>query len=169
MPLESWEKTEMRSRWLEHQHDPAAFLDTILEMTARALNVPAAMISALFPDRQEVRALHGRFGELTAPCAIPLSHSICKHVVGMGRPLIVRDALAHPLVKDNRGVRENGIAAYIGEPLHDRHGRPVGSFCVMDRNANDWTDAQLRMMSINAMLIERALNWPDGAHEFPAV
>ena len=169
MPLESWEKTGMKSRWLEHQLDPSAFLDTILEMTARAMNVPAAMISALFPDRQEVRALYGRFGELTAPRVVPLSHSICKHVVGMGRPLIVRDALAHPLVKDNRGVREFGIAAYIGEPLHDRFGRPVGSFCVVDRNVNEWTDAQLRMMSINAMLIERALNWPDGAHEFPAV
>ena len=169
MPLESWERTGMKSRWLQHQLDPAAFLDVILEMTVRALDVPAAMISVLFHDRQEIRALHGRFGELTAPGSVPLSHSLCKHVVGMGRPLIVRDALAHPLVKDNQGVREYGIAAYIGEPLHDPDGKPVGSFCVMDRNANDWTDAQLSMMSINAMLIERALNWPDGEHEFPAL
>lgn len=169
MPLESWEKTGMQSRWLQHQHDPAMFLDTIMEMTVRAMNVSAAMISALFPDRQEIHALYGQFGEMTAPTTVPLSHSLCKHVVGMGRPLVVSDALGHPLVKDNPGVKESGIASYIGEPLHDYSGKPVGSFCIVDRNVRDWTETQVRMMSINAMIIERALNWPDGAHEFPTV
>ena len=158
----------MPSRWLQFQCDPATFFDTVLEMTARAMSAPAAMISALYSDRQEIRAMHGRFGDVSISNEFPLSHSLCKHVVGMGRPFVVRDALAHPLVKDSKGVRDTGIAAYVGEPLHDSFGNPVGSLCVIDRNAHDWSDAQLRMMSINAMIVERALNWPDGEETFPA-
>lgn len=168
MPLELWEKTGMPSRWLQLQHDPASFFDTVLEMTVRAMDVPAAMISAVYSDRQDIRAMHGRFGDIGASSELPLSHSLCKHVVGMGRPLVVRDALAHPLVKDSKGVRDSGITACAGEPLHDTLGNPIGSFCVLDRNIHDWSEAQLRMMSINAMIIERALNWPDGEESFPA-
>lgn len=161
MPLQSWQKTAMKPRWREHQREPAPFFDTMVEMSCKALRVPAAMISLVDDARHAIRASYGLPASITAIGEVPMSHSLCRHVVAMGRPLVVIDALAHPLVSNNPSVREFGLAAYLGEPLHDGNGNAVGCFSVFDYNARDWTETQRRMMSINAMIIERALNWSD--------
>lgn len=162
MPLQSWQKTQMMSRWLQHQREPEGFFDAMLEMTCRALEVPAAMISTVNETRHQLNASYGLSCSITSMGEIPISHSICRHVVAMGRPLVVQDALSHPLVSTSPTVREFGLAAYLGEPLHDPAGDAFGCFSVMDFIARDWTETQRRMMSINAMIIERALTWPDG-------
>lgn len=159
MPLHAWQKTRMEPRWVQHQREQEAFFDTIVEMTCKALRVPASMISAFDQNRHRILASHGVPTETTAVGEVPLSHSLCKHVIAMGRPLVVLDALSHPLVADSPTVREFGLVAYMGEPLHGPCGDVVGCFSAFDYRARDWTDVQRRMMSINAMVIERALNW----------
>lgn len=167
MPVEAWARTKMTPRWIEHQRDPHIFLNDMLEMTAKALDVPASTISAVSDTHHDVRLAYALPRQAVATGPVPLSHSLCKHVVAMGRPLVVRDAWNHPLVRNSQALRESGVVAYIGEPLHDEAGTPVGSFCVFDDTARQWTATQCRIMSINAMIIEKALNWPDGQVSFP--
>ena len=149
-------------RWLRLQRDPEAFFATVLEMTARAVQAPVAVISIITASRYQFRFAHGLSPSVEAPCELPFIESPCRHVAEMGRPLIINDVLAHPLVRSSSMVSDLGIAAYLGEPMHDENGKSVGSFCVFDRHARDWTEDEVRLVSINAVLVERALNWPDG-------
>lgn len=158
----SYESSGSSPRWLHLQRDPDAFFATVLEMTARAVNTPAAVISVITEARYQIRFAHGLTSSVTAPCELPFIETPCRLVAEMGRPLIINDVLSHPVARSSPLVKDLGIAAYLGEPLHDENGRSVGSFCVFDRHARDWTEADSQMVSINAVLIERALNWPDG-------
>ena len=167
MPLQSWQKTKMPSRWIVHQREPKAFLESIVEMTCKAVNVPVSMISVVTEDRHDIRFSYGFRSSWFNSDEIPMSHSFCKHVTAMGRPLVVRDALAHPLVRNSPAVSDLGLVAYLGEPLHDHSGKSVGCFSVFDHRARDWSENQRRMISINAMLVEKALNWPDGVSDMP--
>ncbi len=167
MPLQAWQKTRMPSRWIVHQREPKAFFSSIVEMTGKALNVPTAMISVVREERHVVRFSHGFQSPWFDKGEVPFSHSLCKHVVAMGRPLVVRDAFAHPLVRSSPAVEDFGLVSYMGEPLHDRDGKPVGCFSVFDTRARDWSENQRRMISINAMIVEKAMNWPDCVSEMP--
>lgn len=161
MPLQSWQKTAMKPRWLEHQRDPGGLLDTMVEMTSRALRVPTVMVSSVYAGTHGIIASYGLPESITAIGQVPPSHSLCKHVVAMGRPLVISDALSHPLVSESPTVREFGLTAYLGEPLHGPDGNAIGCFSAFDYRARDWTEIQRRMMSVNAMIIERAMNWQD--------
>ena len=155
------------SRWLELQRDPDLFFETLLEMTARSMGVAAAVISIITADRYVVRFAHGLPPEKAAPIELPMMNSPCRDVTRMGRRLVVNDVLANQALRTSPLVQDLGIASYLGEPLRDTRGSSVGAFCIFDRTARDWTEAEQRMMSINALLAERALNWPDGLDEFP--
>ncbi|MEL7154715.1 MAG: GAF domain-containing protein, partial [Pseudomonadota bacterium] len=148
--------------------DPEGFFHSIVEMMSSALRVPVSMISIVQEKRHLVHAAHGLEHLQSDRIEVPIRYSICQHVVAMGRPLVVSDAFAHPLVRDNPMVRERNITSYMGEPLHGANGRAIGTLCAMDLRARDWTDTQRSMLSIAAMIVEKALSWPDGNGEFPA-
>ena len=167
MPLESWTRTQMAPRWGTLQREPDAFFDSIVEMMCSSLDAPISMISIIQNNYHFVRASHGLPALVRADGELPISHSICQHVVGMGRPLVVADAMAHPLVRNNPSVAEDNIAAYLGEPLHAANGVPCGTLCVLDTRPRDWREKERRMISITAMIVEKALGWPDGVQDFP--
>ena len=157
----------MKSRWLELQRDPDVFFGTLLEMTARSMATSAAVISIITAERYLVRFAHGLPPGKSAPLELPMMNSPCRDVTRMGRRLVINDVLANQAVRTSPLVQDLGIAAYLGEPLHNTEGASVGAFCVFDASARDWTEAEQRMMSINAVLVERALNWPDGLETLP--
>lgn len=157
----------MTSRWLELQRDPDGFFETLLAMTARSLTVPAAVISIITAERYVIRFAHGLPPEKRAPLELPMINSPCRDVSRMGRKLVINDVLANHAVRTSPLVTDLGIAAYLGEPLHDEQGTSVGAFCVFEGKARDWSEADQRMLSMSAVLAERALNWPDGLDLFP--
>ena len=162
MPLTSWKPTQMTPRWDVFQRDPDSFHKAIVDMMCSALRVPVSMVSILHDNRHLVYAQHGLGHLLEETSELPITHSICQHVVAMGRPLVVCDAFAHPLVQGSPAVLQCNVNAYLGEPLHGIDGKPMGSLCVLDTRARDWSDSQRRMMSIAAMVAERALQWAHG-------
>lgn len=165
MPLESWKRTPMSPRWGTLQRDPDTFYSAMVEMMCSSMRVPVAMISVFKQGRHFVRAAHGLCAADVAE--IPISHSLCQHVVAMGRPLVINDAIAHPLVCDSPAIGEFGIAAYLGEPLHGLDGKPMGAMCAFDTRARDWAENHRRMFSITAMIVEKALTSPEGEKDFP--
>ena len=102
MPFTSWKPTRMAPRWDAFQREPNAFHQSIVDMMCSALRVPVSMVSILRDDVHVVHAQHGLERLVADTSRIPLTHSLCQHVVAMGRPLVVCDAFSHPLVQQQK-------------------------------------------------------------------
>lgn len=113
--------------------------DRFSRLAARLTDAPIARVSLVADDRQYFKSA---IGPAPRDRETPLSHAICKHVVGSRAALIVEDCPADPLLECNGAVCEDGIGAYAGEPLFDGEGECVGVFCVADEQPRPWTEAQ---------------------------
>lgn len=118
---------------------PEAALDRLTRIACRMLHAPIGLVSLVDRDRQFFKACVGLPEPIASERQTPLSHSFCKHVVGNGKPLVVEDARANPLVKMNPAIELMGIAAYAGIPLTTSDGHVIGSFCVIDSRPRAWT------------------------------
>jgi PAS domain S-box-containing protein len=121
--------------------------DRLTRLASRVLNVPVALVSLVTSDRQFFKSAFG----LSSPWDIcretPLSRSFCKHVVQTGSPLIVEDALSHPLVRTNLAALDGSVVAYCGMPLATSAGFVLGSFCVVDNHARAWTQEEVQTVA----------------------
>lgn len=69
------------------------------------------------------------------------------YAVAPGRPLIVGDARADPVLTANLAVSEMGVSAYAGIPLTGSDGPAFGTLCVIDFTVRDWDDHQLAILA----------------------
>jgi PAS domain S-box-containing protein len=125
---------------------PEAAFDRFTRLAVQLLRAPIAAISLVERDRQFIKSGIGLPEPLAAERQAALRHSYCQHVVGSGSALVVEDARTHPLVRDDEGVAETGVAAYLGFPLTTAEGHVLGSLCVADVVPRAWTQEQLRAM-----------------------
>ena len=118
---------------------PEAAYDAITELAARLCDAPMALISLSDADRQVFKSHHG-----TALTEVPAAGAFCPYVVGPGRPLVVRDATADPRFTSSPAVTgPPGLRSYAGVPLVGRDGLPLGTLCVLDTEARDFTTDQV--------------------------
>jgi GAF domain-containing protein len=118
---------------------PEAALDRLTRIACRMLHAPVGLVSLVDSDRQFFKACVGLPEPIATERQTPLSHSVCKHVVGSGKPLVIDDARANPLVQMNPAITLMGIGAYAGIPLTTSDGHVVGSFCVIDSRPRTWS------------------------------
>lgn len=118
---------------------PEASLDRLTRIACRLLRAPVGLVSLVDRDRQFFKSCVGLPEPIATERQTPISHSFCKHVVASGKPLIVEDARANPLVQLNPAIELMGIAAYAGIPLTTSDGHVIGSFCVIDSRPRAWT------------------------------
>ncbi len=118
-------------------------LDRLVEVAARLLGAPTALLSVITADRQLVKCV---VGEGAASPDTRLSHSLCKHVVAERAPLVVDDLREHPALRDHPAVTELGIRAYAGTPLHDGAGQVLGALCAFDAEPRPWTPIDLTVL-----------------------
>ncbi len=114
-------------------------LDSLTAMAVKILKVPIALISLVERHRQFFKSHCGLPEDVAAARETPLSHSFCQYVVATAEDLVVNDAVNHPLVRENLAIRDLGVAAYLGTPLLNPEGLPIGAFCVIDTRPRDWT------------------------------
>lgn len=119
---------------------PEEVFDRLTRLASRLLPTPVALVSIVDDKRQFFKSFVGLEDPWANQRETPLSHSFCQHVVVSGKPLIVEDAREHPLVKDNLAVPDLGVISYLGMPLTLQSGHTLGSFCVIDTEARQWTD-----------------------------
>jgi len=112
--------------------------DRIADLAAMITGMPIAAVSLIEEDRQFFKSICGLNVRET-----PREQAFCAHTILRDRPLVIEDAEAHPLVKDNPLVTgEPGIRFYAGaQILVD--GLTVGSLCVIDTKPNRLTAEQL--------------------------
>jgi hypothetical protein len=120
--------------------------DRITSLAARVLNTPVALISLVDADRQFFKSSLGLEEPWHSARQTPLSHSFCRHTLQTREPLIVEDARAHPLVRDNLAIRDLGAVAYAGAPLVNGDGHALGTLCVIDHRPRVWTRDQIETL-----------------------
>ncbi len=64
-----------------------------------------------------------------------------------GKPLIVRSAHDHPLVRDNLAIRDLNVVACLGALIFGADGTPLGVLCVIDGSPRNWSDEEVRILS----------------------
>ncbi|MDB6019315.1 MAG: sensor signal transduction histidine kinase [Pedosphaera sp.] len=113
--------------------------DRLGRLAAKILHTPVALVSLVEDTRQFFKSCIG----LPEPWAtwreMPLTYSICQHVVANSAPLVINDARLDPTFQNHPAIRDLGVVAYLGIPLRMRTGEVLGSFCVIDAKPRCWT------------------------------
>ncbi len=126
---------------------PARAFDRLTALAAQLLEAPVSLVTLVDADRQFFLSATGLDEPLRSVRQTSLDFSICQYAVGSGQPLIVGDTRADPTLAGTPAVTEFGVAAYAGIPLVVSGGHAVGTLCVLDFVARDWTDDQLTMLA----------------------
>jgi PAS domain S-box-containing protein len=127
--------------------------DRYPRLISRHLGVPIAMVSAIYEDRQLYESAVGLPEPLAEAGEVPITGSVCKHVVRRSRPLAIEDLRTHPLVEDNPSVDEFGVVAYLGVPLTTREGHVLGTVCAFDMEARSWSEEDVEFMEAMAAAV----------------
>ncbi len=129
------------TRLLDSEAEEA--FDRISQLARRFLGAPVCLVSLVTEKRQFFKSALGLPEPFATQRQTPISHSFCQHVVTTGAPLIVNDAPNHPLVRGNPAIRDLGVMAYLGIPLHSPDGHVIGSFCVIDSKPRAWSEEEI--------------------------
>ncbi|MFC4058931.1 ATP-binding protein [Planomonospora corallina] len=128
-------------------------LDRVTRLTVRCLRVPVAMVSLIDADRQVIVSAAGS----AAPAPrrqMPLSQSLCRHIVATGAPLTIADTRDEVRWQEVEAVSCGDLAAYAGTPLRAPAGQVLGTLCVIDDSPRQWDTEQLSMLEDLAALAE---------------
>lgn len=135
-------------RRLELLDTPAqAAFDRLTRLATTILDAPVALASLVDEDRQFFASCVGLPEPWASARETPLSHSFCQHTMVAGAPLVIPDARAHPLVRDNLAIPDLGVVAYLGIPLVTPDGQPLGAFCVIDHRPREWTAREIALLT----------------------
>jgi hypothetical protein len=121
-----------------------------LEQVAEQLGVKSVLVMRSEPDSMVVAATAGeatkhytvgaagkKAGDDTS--RVPL---YCERVVATDGDLFVRDSREDDTFAGNEDETEFGLRNYLGLAVHDASGAVVGTVCVLDDSARDYTAAQ---------------------------
>ncbi|MCA0145661.1 SpoIIE family protein phosphatase [Blastococcus sp. LR1] len=132
-------RTEAARRILPRGDRPG--LHRLAELAARLLGTSGSQV-ALLTDVQHVAA---GTGAATAGTTGPLEESLCTVTAALppGDVLVVTDAASDPRVRDLPPVRAGIVGSYLGTPLTDDDGHPIGALCVFDAEPRPWAPSEL--------------------------
>src|SRR5436190_19677598 len=144
---------------------PEENFDRLTRLAARLLGAPVALVSLVDAERQFFKSCVGLPEPWLSRRQTPLSHSFCQHVVTSAEPLIIDDARADPLVKENLAVSELGVVAYAGIPIRSADGEVLGSFCAIDTAPRQWTADDIDTLTTLAASVSAELELRRAAAE----
>ena len=136
---------------------PEEEFDRLTRLTTRLVGLPVALVALIDADRQFFKSAVGLQEPWAKRRGTPLSHSFCQHVVKERKPLVVRDARRHPVLRHNPGVRELGVVAYAGFPLF-AEGHVIGTLCAIDDVPREWSPEDLEVIADLAALAQAELD-----------
>ncbi len=128
--------------------------DRIVRMASRMFRVPITLVSLVDESRQWFKARVG-----LASASTPRDVSFCGHAILAPLTFVVRDALEDARFADNPLVTgEPHVRFYAGHPLRAADGSPVGTLCLLDRQAREFTDEEEQLLRDLASWVELELN-----------
>ena len=121
-----------------------------LERIAESLGVKSVLVMRSEKDSMVVAATAGEAtkhytvgaaGKKAGndPNRVPL---YCERIVDTDKDLFVRDSRQDKTFSGNEDEAEFGLYNYLGRAIHDSTGKVVGTVCVLDDKARDYTTEQ---------------------------
>jgi PAS domain S-box-containing protein len=124
--------------------------DSLTVLAARLLHAPMAFLTVVDGDRSNWLATCGvDVTDVERPGG-PVAGSFCQYVIADRGPFAVSDASVHPRTMRNLAVTDMGVRAWAGFPVVDSLGHALGSFCVMDVAAREWSEDDLTTLGVLA-------------------
>ena len=125
-------------------------------LVVKLLNVPAAFINLVDANRDFYKSSAG-FGEPLQSERQTTQRTFCHYAIQSSGPLVIDDAVAHPLYREIPSVKSLGIGAYIGVPLVMDEGQAIGTFCVIDTKPRRWTPTEIEALTELAASAKREI------------
>src|SRR4051794_21839076 len=136
---------------------PLSSVDGLVRLASRAVDAPLGLLTLVDQDRLHIVGSHNLPGELADRGEVPLGSSYCQFVVSGDAPLVVDDARQEPALSELPALLRFGVVAYLGQPVRDADGNPLGTVCVADRVPRRWTDQDLASIASAAHVVETML------------
>jgi len=121
-----------------------------LEQVAERLGVKSVLVMRSEPDSMVVAATagagteHYTVGGAGKKAGDDQSRAplYCERIVDTAESLFVRDSRQDPTFAGNADEVEFGLHNYLGLPVHDPAGNVVGTVCVLDDAARNYSEEQ---------------------------
>lgn len=124
-------------------------------LARRLTNTPVSFLGVVGPEVDHYKAIEGADAPLLVQRTLA-GRTFCHYTHALGRTLRIDDTRSAAPWRDVPTVRTLGVAAYLGVPV--RHaGEVVGSLCVVDLEARDWSDRDVDVVEALAESLEREL------------
>jgi sigma-B regulation protein RsbU (phosphoserine phosphatase) len=150
---ESSRVNELRSlKLLDSQ--PEDRFDRITRLAASFFRVPTAYVALLDNKRQWLKSRVG-----TGPIHSPRSMTFCQYTISQAEPLVMPDTREHPIGRNHPMViGKPQVRFYAGVPLAGPTGKKIGTFCLVDFEPREFSEADLASLIEFAALVEREIN-----------
>jgi ribonuclease BN (tRNA processing enzyme) len=127
--------------------------DRIARLAARALRMPAGLITLIDAERQWFKSCIGIDGTETAREA-----AFCAHAILEPEPLVVTDTFEDARFAENPLVIGGPrIRFYAGCPIRSPRGLPLGTLCVVDWQPRDLASEQIDLLRDIAALVDKEI------------
>jgi PAS domain S-box-containing protein len=110
----------------------------LCELAAVICAAPIAGVTLVSPAGEQRTLWHG-----IATPTIAVDKTPCAEVMRSGRQLVIGDLSEHRRT-DGQRWELGGLRAYVGVPIRSQAGRTLGTVCVFDTVARDFSQTQLR-------------------------
>lgn len=120
--------------------------DRLTRLASTLVGAPATFISLVDSDRDFYVSNSG-LGEPLASQRELRGTTFCHYALVNDGPLVIDDTRDHPAYGEVPTVKSQGVAAYLGVPLHSASGQVLGSFCAIDFEPRDWSEGDIEVMS----------------------
>ena len=151
--------------------DGLAALSPQLEKVAELLGVKSVLVMRSEPDSMVVAATAGEatkhytVGAAGQKAGGDTSRAplYCERIVDTNQDLFVRDSREDQTFAGNEDEVQFGLHNYLGLAVHDPAGKVVGTVCVLDDAARDYSTEQRRELEALRSAVEDAVSRDDGA------
>lgn len=130
--------------------EPDEAFDQLIHELARIFDVHGVMMSFMDRDTQYFKSAVGLPPEQAATRIEPREMSVCAHVIGENRMLVVDDLMADDRFRNNLFVRASGARFYAGAPLRSDEGRAIGVLCIVDLQPRSMNDRERELLKLIA-------------------
>lgn len=146
---------------------PDASFDRVTRLVSRLLDAPTALFSLVDKNRQFFKSQTGLAEPWASQRQTPLSHSFCQWVISGREPVVISDARAHPVLRNNLAIQDLGVIAYTGVPINTTQGESLGSLCAIDGKPRTWTEKDVAILHDLARLAESCVAHATLVHQPP--